>query len=555
MAVATLGFVAVAPGTAFAADGTAGGAGNAAGATAGATIAASGDSSTVGKTNGGSDTTSGLGSGSAAGSGSSSADGRPSGGVSSDDAAAGSGSSNTSGSNADGDGGASREYSTEITFTVNGRHTTVTRTYTGSLDVTVPSDTELDVPEGYVIVGWKSSTGVTYSADLLGAKVSGEKTVTFTAVLAQQLPDLPSTSAQVHVRFVIPNVANAVVSTTVDRGSSYADAYAAVKSQIESRMPANLRITGWHALLHTYKADLSDAGAANVDTTFFAVSDLQATNTQIMFSVGNLFVLERVKTGSSLSEALAAKQGVINALVPAGYSITGWTDELTGKTYDANLSGGVAEGWNMHLVATLKSNGGNGNGGNGGSPSDVIHVTVTFIWKDAAGRTHQKQSTVLKGLWLLSSDIPSPQAPSGMMLDGWYSASGMRFNRFLPVREDATYTARWKKIPSIGGSSGNTPNGAGVSGTGAGSGLTSSGDGSAAANRTAAQQWLANSQGKTPVAEQNRTLATTGTAIAAVALASAALLLAGTCVSMLKASRGSEAGASGVAGASAGEAK
>lgn len=435
---------------------------------------------------------------------------------------------------------AATQSTTTVVFDVNGKTTTTTVTYTGVGDVTVPDDTQLDVPEGTTIVGWRSSDGRIYTADLLGAKLNGEPTVTFTAILAGQLPELPDADAsQVQVRFVLPGTLDVIVTTTVDRGSSFADAYAAKQADIEAQLPANLHITGWRSALKTYRTDLSDAGTADHDATFFAMTDVQPTTTTVMFSVGALFVTEQAKTGTPLTEVYAAKQGAIGAIVPLGYRITGWTDELTGAKYAADFAGsGNAEGWTMHLVATLEQT--------GGEPSDNgIHATVTFHWKDGDGVNHTKSVKVLKGLWLLSSDIPSPKAPSGTVLKGWYAADGTRFNRFLPVRADAAYTARWVNIGSGAGAGSTNGSGAG-SGSGSGSvaGDVSSGAGagSSAANRTAAQQWMADSQGKTPVSEQNGTLAKTGTAIAAVAVASALLLLAGTAFSAFRSRRGGEAG-------------
>ena len=440
----------------------------------------------------------------------------------SDNAANGSGTSNGSGSNSAGVG---HEYQTTVTFKVGDHTTTVTKKYTNSLNVTVPDDSQLGVPAGQVIVGWTSSLGVSYSADLAGAQITGQKTVTFTAILALQLPDQPNASAkQVQVRFVLPGDLGTVVTATVDRGSTFADAYAAKKDEIQSRMPKNLTITGWYALLHTYKADLSDAGTVSHDTTLFAVSDLHATRTQLVFTVGKLSVFERVDTGSALADAYAAKQGAIEAIVPYGYKITGWTDE-NGNAYDATFSQGTATGLGMHLTATLEQT--------NDTPSTGLFATVTFKWTDANGTDQQRSSRVIKGLWLLSSDIPSPKAPNGYRLDGWYTDAGVRFNRFLPVHEDATYTARWEKIDTTTGGNGNN------GGTGSNNGTATvqpgtSNAGNGSATRNTAQQWLASSQGKTPVKEQNSALATTGTAVAGLAGLSAVLLIAGTVFSMMR---------------------
>ncbi|RSX50218.1 hypothetical protein [Bifidobacterium callimiconis] len=431
--------------------------------------------------------------------------------------------SNTTGTTGDSaNAGVSHEYQTKITFKVGDHTTTVTKKYTNSLDVTVPDDSQLGVPTGQVIVGWTSSLGVEYSADLAGAQLTGQKTITFTAILAMQLPDQSDSSAkQVQVRFVLPGSLGTVVTAKVDRGSSFADAYAAKKDEIQSRMPKNLTITGWYALLHTYKADLSDAGTVSHDTTLFAVSDLQATQTQIVFTVGKLSVFERVNTGSALADAYAAKQGAIEAIVPYGYKITGWTDE-NGTTYDATLSQGTATGFGMHLTATLEQT--------DDTPSTGIFATVTFKWTDTNGNDQQRSSRVIKGLWLLSSDIPSPKAPDGYRLDGWYTDAGVRFNRFLPVHEDATYTARWSKIDTTTGGTGTNGTGSNGTATVQPSGTSTNG----ANSRNTAQQWLASSQGKTPVKEQNKALATTGTAVAGLAGVAAVLLLAGTVFSMMR---------------------
>lgn len=445
-------------------------------------------------------------------------------GTSNDNSASTNGNTDTNGTTGDSaDAGVSREYQTKITFKVGDHTTTVTKKYTNSLDVTVPDDSQLGVPKGQVIVGWTSSLGVEYSADLAGAQITGQKTVTFTAILALQLPDQSDSSAkQVQVRFVLPGSLGTVVTAKVDRGSSFADAYAAKKDEIQSRMPKNLTITGWYALLHTYKADLSDAGTVSHDTTLFAVSDLQATQTQLVFTVGKLSVFERVNTGSALADAYAAKQGAIEAIVPYGYKITGWTDE-NGNSYDATLSQGTATGFGMHLTATLEQT--------DDTPSTGIFATVTFKWTDANGNDQQRSSRVIKGLWLLSSDIPSPKAPDGYRLDGWYTDSGVRFNRFLPVHEDATYTARWSKIDTTTGGSGN---GTGSNGAGNATVQPSGTSTNGFDSRNTAQQWLASSQGKTPVKEQNKALATTGTAVAGLAGIAALLLLVGTVFSMMR---------------------
>ncbi|KAB7790824.1 hypothetical protein [Bifidobacterium leontopitheci] len=444
------------------------------------------------------------------------------------------------------DDAASRTHTTVVTFMVNGHAVSVTRTYTRSVTVTVPDDSQLNVPDGYVIVAWKSSLGVTYSADLIGATLSGQAHVTFTAVLAQRLPQLPHVGRQVRVNFVIPST-NAIVTTRVDRGTTFADAYATVRDDIASRLPSNISITGWRAGLHTYRADLSDAGTARLDTTFFAVPSIQATKTLVVFSVGALVVTQRVDAGSPLSDALAAKKGAIDLMVPHGYSITGWTDRPTGATYAPDLAGGRAEGWTMHLDATLERQDAN--------HDDGLHVTVTFQWTDEQGRAQRSTATVIRGMWLLGSQIPSPEPPKGYRLDGWYAADGSRFNRLLPVRHDATYTARWAKVGTSGGSGdngngGNNDNGGGQNssnngsaGTGgthqSGTGSTGSttlqqGSGAGTVRRTALQQQVAQSMGKTPVYEQYGTMAKTGAAIATVAALAAALLLTSVAVSLIR---------------------